>query len=137
MTQDDTAEPEREPASAEAAPDRPAEVDAVARRVRELSTTSGVRLRDVPVLVRDVDVYEPLIAQSFREHGLPYFVDKRRTAAHHPLLMFVRAAVRVARFDWPHDAVMSLLKTGLAGPSSEAVDELEEYVIRRRKELGD
>jgi ATP-dependent helicase/nuclease subunit B len=117
------------------APDRAAEVDAAARRVRELAT-SGVRLRDIAVLMRDVDEYEPLIARSFREHGLPYFVDKRRTAAHHPLLMFVRAAIRIARFDWPHDAVMLLLKTGLAGPSPEAVDELENYVLDHRLRGG-
>jgi ATP-dependent helicase/nuclease subunit B len=118
-----------------AAPDRATEVHAAARRIREL-VTSGRRLRDVAVLVRDVERYEPLIASAFREHELPYFVDRRRTAAYHPLLMFARAAIRIARFDWPHDAVMSLLKSGLAGVTADDADELENYVLAHRLRGG-
>src|SRR5262249_37557233 len=100
------------------APDRVSEVDAVAREIR-LLLARGYRLRDIVVLTRSLDAYEALIATSFDEHHLPYFLDRRRSASHHPLLEFLVSALRVARFDWQGESVMALLKTGLAGLSAD------------------
>lgn len=115
--------------------DRRAEVDAVARRIREL-LDENVRLRQIAVLVRDLEPYHELIDASFGEHGIPYFVDRRRTAAHHPLLVFTRAALAIARVSggtgWPHESIMSLLKSGLAGVSPDEADEVENYVLLHR-----
>lgn len=113
------------------APDRRAEVDAVARRIRAL-WREGVRLREMAVLVRDLDPYHEIIAASFREHGIAYFVDRRRSMGHHPLLQFLRAALAVALHRWPHDAVMTLVKSGLSGLADEEADELENYVLEHR-----
>ncbi len=114
-----------------AAPDRRAEVDAAAREIRSL-LRQGHRLREVGVLVRDLESYHALVDSSFREHGIPYFVDRRRTATHHPLLQLVRSLLQIARHDWPHDAVMSLLKSGLAGLPLYDADALENYVLQHR-----
>jgi ATP-dependent helicase/nuclease subunit B len=110
------------------APDRKSEVDATARQIQSL-LRGGLRLRDMCVLVRDVDRYHSLIDASFREHEIPYFVDRRRTASHHPLLQFVRSLFQIARHDWPHDAIFLLLRTGLAGIDLYAADGLENYVL--------
>jgi ATP-dependent helicase/nuclease subunit B len=110
------------------APDRVAEVDAVARTIRQLQM-KGYRLREILVLVRNLEDYQPLVAASFREHGLPYFVDARRSAMHHPLLQWVRAVFAIARRDWPHESVMELLKSGLASVSLDDADEVENYVL--------
>ena len=117
------------------APDRDAEVEVVARKIRTLAS-QGMRFRDVAVLVRDLNDYHGKIDAVFREHGIPYFVDRRRTAGHHPLLQFVRAALQVARFDWPHDSVMTLLKTGLACLAPDEADEVEDYVLSHRIRTG-
>ena len=77
------------------APDRRGEVDAAARKIQDL-LHSGLRLRDIAVLMRSIDDYEELIGASFVEHGIPYFADRRRTAGHHPLLQFTRAALQIA-----------------------------------------
>jgi len=115
------------------APDARAEVDAAARHVRRLLQDHGLRLRDVAVLVRDLEpTYHQLIDAAFREHGLAYFADVRRTAAHHPLLQFTRAAFTVAAGEWPHDALMLLVKTGLAGLGAAEADRLENYVLVHR-----
>ncbi|HWE04984.1 MAG TPA: PD-(D/E)XK nuclease family protein [Tepidisphaeraceae bacterium] len=114
------------------APDRISEVDAVVRSVRGL-LSQGYRLRDIAVLVRDLDQYYPPIGKSFGEHGIPYyFIDRRRRASHHPLLHLLRGALEISRFNWKHDAVMSLVKTGLAGISLDEADELENYVLLHR-----
>lgn len=114
------------------APDRRGEVDAAARRIASL-LRQGKRLRDIAVLVRDVDEYEPLITAAFAEHGLHhFFVDRRRAAAHHPLLQLLRSLLIVLRQNWPHDAVMAMLKSGLAGVSLDDAEELENYCLLHR-----
>ena len=113
------------------APDRRAEVEHAARRIREL-LASGMRLRDIVVLVRRLDDYHDLINAAFAEHGIRYFVDRRRSMEHHPLLQFLRAVLMVVREGWPHDGVMMLIKSGLAGMSPADADALENYALEHR-----
>jgi ATP-dependent helicase/nuclease subunit B len=117
------------------APDRQSEVDAVARGIRRLWRQQE-RLRDIAVLVRDVEPYQALIDASFREHGIAYFIDRRRSAAHHPLLQFVRSLLQVVRYDWPNEAMLALLKSGLALVTPAECDELENYVEDHRLRRG-
>jgi ATP-dependent helicase/nuclease subunit B len=113
------------------ATDRRAEVDAVARRIRAL-WREGVRLREMAVLGRDLEPYHELISASFREHEIEYFVDRRRQVGHHPLLQFCRACLAIAQSAWPHDAVMTVVKSGLSGLTDDEADELENYVLQHR-----
>jgi ATP-dependent helicase/nuclease subunit B len=113
------------------ADDRPAEADAAARQVLRL-LRSGHRMRDIAVLVRDLDAYQDLIDASFREHGIVFFLDRRRAAAHHPLLRLVRSAMTIATDGWPTSAIFSLVKTGLAGLSLADADDLENYALDHR-----
>src|SRR6185295_11852717 len=63
------------------APDRRGEVDAAARHVRALvDGNDACRFRDIAILARDLNDYHELIDASFREHAIPYFVDRRRAA---------------------------------------------------------
>jgi ATP-dependent helicase/nuclease subunit B len=117
------------------AADRRGEVNAVARRIGELLRARH-RLRDVAVLCRDLGEYDELISASFREHGIPFFADRRRSATHHPLLVFTRAVFEIARAEWPGDAVMGLAKSGLAQMSADEADELENYVLLHRIRSG-
>jgi ATP-dependent helicase/nuclease subunit B len=111
--------------------ERRAEIDAVARRIRAL-WREGVRLRDIAVLCRDLEPYHELISASFREHDIEYFVDRRRQVGHHPLLQFLRACLSIAQSGWPHDAVMTVVKSGLSGLTDDEADELENYVLEHR-----
>lgn len=111
--------------------DRAAEVDAAARHVVDL-LRAGHRMRDVAVLVRNLDVYQDLIDASFGEHGIAFFLDRRRTASHHPLLRLVRSLLTVAADRWSHAPLFALMKTGLAGLTLSEVDELENYIHEHR-----
>lgn len=113
------------------APDPRAEADAAARQVKAW-TDEGIRLRDIVVLCRDLSAMQPLLEASFSEHELPFFLDRRRPAAHHPLVRFVRSLLRVAVRNWPHDDVMDLCKCGLAGMSLDEADALENYALEHR-----
>ncbi len=111
------------------APNLAAEVDGVAREI-QAHLRAGGRLRDAVVLARNVNDYEGLIDRSFREHGIPYFLDRRRPAAHHPLVQFVRSAFEISRHDWRRPAVMCLLRSGLAGVELLEADAIENYLMQ-------
>ena len=111
--------------------DRRQEVEHAAGHIREL-LSQGMRLRDIVVLVRSLDNYHDLVSAAFTEHGIPFFADRRRSMAHHPLVQLMRAALAVAARTWPHEAVMMLIKTGLGGLGGGEVDALENYVLEHR-----
>lgn len=111
--------------------DRRAEVEAAARQVWQW-VQQGLRLRDILILTRDLDEYHSLIEACFLEHDIAFFLDRRRPASHHPLIRLVRAVVQLLVHDWPHDAMMTLIKTRLAGLSPDEADELENYVLLHR-----
>ena len=113
------------------APTRRAEVDAAARQILDWIGT-GVRLRDILVLTRDVDSYFRHIDASFREHGIGYFVDRQRPAMHDPLIRTVRAIASVALNDFPADGVIELLNAGLCGPGGDACDAVTNYLLAHR-----
>jgi ATP-dependent helicase/nuclease subunit B len=111
------------------APDRQAEVDAAARWIRKL-VSGGMRFRDIVVLMRSAEEYHHILQASFAEHQIPFFMDERRTASHHPLVRLIRAALAVASTNWSHDAMMGVIKTALVGLEAEEADGLENYVLR-------
>ncbi|HEX6988448.1 MAG TPA: PD-(D/E)XK nuclease family protein [Bacillota bacterium] len=112
-----------------AAVDPRREVEAVARRIRRLCRDQGLRPREIAVVVRSLEPYEAWIRRVFADYGIPYFIDRRGSLSHHPLLELVRSALEVVAADWPAEAVFRYLKTDLAGIERETVDRLERYVV--------
>lgn len=106
-----------------------AEVEGVVRSMRRLLRDEGLRLRQVMVLVRDVDVYFPLFRQLLDDYEIPFFIDHRRPVMHHPLVELLRSALEVWQSNWHYDAVFRFLKTGLSKLTREQVDLLENYVL--------
>lgn len=100
-----------------AAPSRTAEVEALARKIIDLTRVapprSALRYRQVAVLVRDLEPYHEILQAVFAAHEIPFFIDKRRSVSHHPLVELVRALMRLLADDWPIDAVTAMLKTAL------------------------
>jgi ATP-dependent helicase/nuclease subunit B len=109
------------------------EVEAVARQIgRWTSPPGGLRYRDIVVLVRDPGAYADLIESMFREHGIPLFMDRRRSASHHPLTRYLRGVLPAAfRSHGSDDLMIALLKSGLAGLDFDESDELENAAIAR------
>lgn len=105
---------------------RRAEVEAVAQEILRL-VKEGYRLREIGVLARD-DKYFSLIKPLFEIHAIPYFIDTKRAAAHHPLAELIRSALEVLR-GWRKESVFRCLRTGFFDAAQEEVDLLENYVI--------
>lgn len=90
---------------------------------------SGGRYRECAVLVRSLDAHHVSLRRVFTRYGIPFFLDHRESAAHHPIAELTRAALRVAAYHWRHADWFAALKTGLAGASDDAVDRLENLAL--------
>lgn len=112
------------------APSRREEVKHVGATVREWMRDHGMRPREIAVLCRDPSAYHDLLEAGFAEQEIPCFLDRRRSATHHPLLRLVRGAVQAVLHRFSHGTMMALLKSGLCGLSRDEADELENYILR-------
>jgi ATP-dependent helicase/nuclease subunit B len=91
----------------------------------------GGRFRDAAVLVRNLDGYHKPLARVFRRYGIPFFLDRRESVAHHPLAELTRSALRTVAFDWPHDDWFAALKAGFSPVDEAEVDRLENEALAR------
>jgi ATP-dependent helicase/nuclease subunit B len=90
-----------------------AEAARAAREIRGF-VRGGGRFRDAAVLVRNLDGYHKPLARVFRRYGIPFFLDRRESVAHHPLAELTRSSLRTVTLDWPHDDWFAALKAGFS-----------------------
>ncbi|GAB2703534.1 helicase-exonuclease AddAB subunit AddB [Paenibacillus thermoaerophilus] len=98
------------------APNRAAEVEAVARRILELVRDEGYRYRDIAIMVRNFAGYADLLRLRLESFGIPFFLDHKREVSDHPLAEFVRSALDVAVKGWSYDHVFRCVKTDFLLP---------------------
>ena len=91
----------------------------------------GNRYRDCAVLVRNLDPYHKALARTFRCYGIPFFLDRRESVAHHPLAELTRNALRTIAFDWQHEDWFAALKTGFCPVEETEIDWLENEALAR------
>ena len=106
------------------AADRQAEVEAAARELIRLVRDEGYRWRDAAFLVRDIGAYRDYLT-PLDDHGIPYFLDERRPASHHPLVELIRSAAEVVAGGWKLGPALRYLKTDLVPLRRDQVDRLE------------
>lgn len=106
-----------------------AEVEGAARAIRRLLRDEGMRLREIMIAVREVEVYFPLLRQLLADYDIPYFIDHTRPVMHHPLVELIRSALEVWQSNWPYEPVFRYLKSGLTRVSRDETDILENYVL--------
>lgn len=113
-----------------AARNRTDEVEAAALEILRLCREDGYRFREISVVVRDLDVYAETVEAIFSEWQIPYFIDRRRPVAHHPLARLLTAALDVVRSRWETEAVIRFLKSDLLPLERDEVDLLENEALR-------
>jgi len=90
---------------------------------------AGNRFRDCAVLVRRLDGYHQPLARVFRRYGIPFFLDRRESVAHHPLAELTRNALRTVAFDWQTDDWFAALKSGFSPVAETEIDRLENAAL--------
>ncbi|MDQ0111720.1 helicase-exonuclease AddAB subunit AddB [Paenibacillus harenae] len=120
--------------SLHAAANRRAEVESVARDMVSRARTEQLRWRDMAVMVRNAEDYSDYIALIFADYGIPFFVDQKQKAHHHPLVEFIRSALETVLYGWRYDAVFRCIKTEMLFPIDNSLprewfDLLENYAL--------
>ena len=105
---------------------RQAEVEYVAREILRL-VKKNYRLREIGILARD-EKYFSIVKPIFELHAIPFFIDMKRPATHHPLSELIRSALEVLR-GWRKESIFRCLRTGFFDVEQEEIDLLENYVI--------
>jgi ATP-dependent helicase/nuclease subunit B len=100
-----------------------------ALQIKKLVREQGLRCRDIAVIARDSTQYEAPLRECLRMCGLPLFPDSRQPVATQPLLLLIRAALDICTEGYRTGSVLQLLKTNLAGLSTEETSLLENYAF--------
>ncbi len=116
------------------APNKRAEVEFVARDIMTRVRQQGLRYRDLAVVVSDLQGYEHLIEAALGDAGIPYFLDRVRTFACHPLVELIQAALHVVESDFSTRDVLAYLKAGLGPLEEDDVHRLEDVTLAWGKE---
>ncbi len=92
------------------------EVESAARAIIRQVRDTSCRWRDIAVLAGNLEEYADLLITVFEDYEIPFFLDQRRPASHHPLVEFVRSSLEVITRGWRFDAVFRCIKTGFLFP---------------------
>jgi ATP-dependent helicase/nuclease subunit B len=92
---------------------------------------AGGRYREIAVIVRHLDSYHSVLQRILSRYGIPFFIDRRESVAHHPLAELTRSAMRTIAFGWRHEDWFAALKSGLMPCQEKDVDLLENEALAR------
>lgn len=104
------------------------EVSFVAAQIRKL-VDSGVRFREIGVIVSDMDAYRELIIDSFRENQIPVFLDNKRAIISNPAVEYLRSALLTIEKNYSYDTMFRLLKAYMCPIEADKIDIIENYVL--------
>lgn len=92
--------------------DRHDEISWLAGRIMHEVRENGIRFRDIGVIVGDIESYAHIIEPVFSETGIPYFSDRKISAAEHPVIRLVLSIFRIISEDWSYKSVFEYLRSG-------------------------
>ena len=115
---------------------RAAEVHAIAREIVRLTTEQQIRYREIAILYRQAEVYDPLITTIFPQYDIPVFTNTKKPMLHYPLIEFTRSVLEAIDTNWQYEAVFRAIKTDLFFPLAsdttlwrERADRMENFCL--------
>ncbi len=115
---------------------RHSELEGIAREVKRLVREENYHFSDCAILVRNMADYEETISSVFRAHKLPYFWDKKRSMAKHPLIEFIRSSLDALKLNWQYETLFQTVRTEFFFPIEKdisiyrkKVDLFENYLL--------
>ena len=98
------------------------------RCIRYLLREEGYRCRDITVVVRNLPEYQGILDEMLSREGIPCYMDTRQDILCEPLVVYIRAALRVAVGGWRTEELLRLMKTDLWPLSPTEIARIENYV---------
>ncbi len=103
------------------------EAEAIASHILKL-LSEGARCRDIVVIPRDSSKYRGIIELAFENADIPYYFSEKSDVCALPPIKFILTALKIRRYNWQKNDVISHLKTGLCDFSQKDCDLFEEYI---------
>ena len=104
------------------------EIDVCAGRILALAQAERARYRDIAVLCADLASYAPEVERTFRQWGIPVFLDAKRSVLAHPLSEVLMASLQLLAWGWRGEDLIRLAKTGLLPLAAEEVEAVHIYL---------
>lgn len=104
------------------------EAENAAAHILWLLRDRGLRMRDISVISNYPEGGQSIIKRTFREYGLPLFIDGRRGISDSQAAVFVVSQLEAVARDHQTAAMLALVKNSLSGFSRARWEELENYV---------
>ncbi|MGN1100748.1 MAG: PD-(D/E)XK nuclease family protein, partial [Huintestinicola sp.] len=111
------------------APDIYGECDYICAEIKRLiSEDKTLRYKDIAVLSRSMNDDISILSTAFERYDIPYYSDKKQSAAHKRLMIMINAALELASAKRiSTEALLRYAKTGLAKPPKEYEKNGEKY----------
>ena len=104
------------------------EAESAAAYIWHLVRDCGYRMSDIQVIANDEGSMHPIIKRTFEEYGLPVFMDSSRDITDTPAVGFIVNLLWFIVHGKSSQYLFAMMKTGLAGVSDAAIEDLENYV---------
>ncbi len=108
-----------------------AESEWVAAKIRELVINHGYKYHEIAVVSRVLSDYSSVLEGALARYDVEYFMDSKRAIAHQAVMLTVSSALEVASAKSPStEAILRLIKSGLAGIAIEEISQIEDYCYK-------
>ena len=108
------------------------ETDALARYITEEVRKNNARYADFYVVCPNPKRYERVIADSFAEYGIPYFLDQGQLLTQHAFGKFLTASLTAVKNNFRLDDVSEVVKNYFFAESDARVYAFEDFCRRYR-----
>lgn len=90
----------------------------------------GYTYRDIAVVAADIDRYAPALRRELELYQIPGFIDEKTDITVNPYVQWLHTLGKWPESGFSGEALLSLLKTGLAGIAQEELDILENQMLK-------
>ncbi len=108
------------------------EAESAAGFVLGLIRDEGLRYRDIAVICNDTGKRSSILRRVFREYGVDFFDDEKRSILSSPLATYVVSLLETAAGRFPTPDLIKTHKSGLSPMSDDEIEEIENYAIKYR-----
>lgn len=104
------------------------EVQRMCLEMKRIVREEGLCYRDIAVVTGSLDRYANILQTEFVRYHIPFFMDRNRSVAHHPLTEYLKNALGMIKDRFSYESVFRFLRSGLSSLTTDEIDRLEVYV---------
>lgn len=106
------------------------EIEKVAISIVNLIRKDNYRYSEIAIISGDLNKYSSIIKRTFKEYGIPYFIDEKVSIMNHPIIKMILSTISCLNSGFKYEDVFKLIKTGLTDVDEGQIEILENYVIQ-------